>query len=418
MRIIADLHIHSKYSRATSREMNLETLSQWARIKGIDVLGTGDFTHPAYFASIEEKLEPSAPGLFALKGKGEKPVHFMLTSEVSNIYSQDGKTRKVHSLIFAPSLEAAGKINATLSTLGNVSSDGRPIFGFSARDLLKIVLDSDPDALLVPAHAWTPWFSVFGSRSGFDSIEECFGEYSGHIHAIETGLSSNPPMNWRLKALDNITLISNSDAHSPAKLGREANVFDCEPDYYEITDIIKKGDRDRFLFTVEFYPEEGKYHADGHRNCAVLLTPAETRSAGRKCPVCGGELTVGVLSRVEELADRPGGFVPDGAVPARHLVPLQEIIAEALGAGVNTLKVKRDYKRLVTEAGSEFALLLDTSPEDLVKLAGERLAEGIIRVRSGEISITPGFDGEFGKIKIFSRAEKPGPLGARQISLF
>lgn len=420
MRIIADLHIHTKYSRATSREMNLDSLALWARQKGIDLISTGDFTHPAHFASIEEKLEPLGNGLFVLKGKAseDKAPRFMLTTEVSNIYSQGGRTRKIHSLIFAPSLDAAGKINSTLARLGNVQSDGRPIFGFSAQDLLKIVLDASPACMLVPAHAWTPWFSIFGSKSGFDSIEECFGDLSPHIHAIETGLSSNPEMNWRLSALDDITLISNSDAHSPAKLGREANVFACDMDYNEITKVIKEKDRERFLFTVEFYPEEGKYHYDGHRSCGVLLSPAETKKAGERCPVCGGAVTVGVMSRVEELADRPVGFRPEGAVPARHLVPLGEILSETLGRGVNTQTVKREYRRLTDAAGSEFSLLLDMPEEDIRKIAHPRVAEAVTKVRTGELSITPGFDGEFGKVKIFEKAGVVKPQGPSQMGLF
>lgn len=420
MRIIADLHIHSKYSRATSKDMNLDVLAQWARVKGIDLLGTGDFTHPAHFASIEEKLEPAGNGLFVPKKKSSSPKQtgFMLTAEVSNIFSQGGKTRKLHSLIFAPSLDAARKINAAFGAIGNVSSDGRPIFGFSGQDLVKIVMDADPDCMVVPAHAWTPWFSVFGSKSGFDSIEECFGDYSKYIHAIETGLSSNPQMNWRLSALDKITLISNSDAHSPSKLGREANVFDCRLDYFEIMDVIKKKDSARFLYTVEFYPEEGKYHYDGHRACGVLYSPQETKKANGACPVCGSGLTVGVVSRVEELADRIEGFTPPDAIPARHLVPLEEILAEALGCGVNTQKVQKEYRRLTTEAGSEFSLLLDASDDDIKKLASPDAAEAIIKVRKGELSIVPGFDGEFGKIKIFGKAEDIKPTGPVQIGLF
>ncbi|HXI09333.1 MAG TPA: endonuclease Q family protein, partial [Thermodesulfobacteriota bacterium] len=303
MRIIADLHIHSRYSRATSKDMNLDVLAVWAKVKGINLLGTGDFTHPAHFASLEEKLEPTGDGLFVLKEKSNtaNQLHFMLTAEVSNIYTQGGKTRKVHNLLFAPSLEAVKKMNSAFARLGNINSDGRPIFGFSAKDLIKIVLDASPEAMVVPAHAWTPWFSIFGSKSGFDSIEECFGEYSEHIHAIETGLSSDPRMNWRVSALDGITLISNSDAHSPSKLGREANVLDCPMDYGEIMKVIKEKDSGRFLFTVEFYPEEGKYHYDGHRECGVLFSPEETSKAGGCCPVCGKKVTVGVVNRVEEL---------------------------------------------------------------------------------------------------------------------
>lgn len=398
--------------------MTLDTLDLWARIKGIQVLGTGDFTHPAHFSSIVEKLEPAEPGLFTLKVKRKDAPRFMLSAEVSNIYTQDGKTRKIHSLIFAPSIEAAARMNSAFGRLGNISSDGRPIFGFSARDLIKIVLDSDPDSMLVPAHAWTPWFSIFGSRSGFDSIEECFGDSSKYIYAIETGLSSNPPMNWRLSALDRITLISNSDAHSPRKLGREANVFDCAMDYRGITGTIKKKDRESFLFTIEFYPEEGKYHSDGHRNCGVVFTPEETVKAGRVCPVCGSAVTVGVLSRVNELADRPDGFTPPGAIQARHLVPLEEILSEVLSSGTNTAKVQKEYKRVVAGAGSEFNVLLDMGEEDLVKTAGQKTAEAVLKVRRGEISVTPGFDGEFGKIKIFGGPVEVKPAGPRQIGLF
>jgi len=401
MRLIADLHIHSAYSRATSSEMNLSSVARWAGKKGISVVGTGDFTHPAHFASIEKELEPAEPGLFALKGQPDGPAsaRFMLTAEVSNIFTQSGRTRKIHNLIFSPTLEAARKINSALAARGNVSSDGRPIFGFSALELLKIVLDASPDAMLVPAHAWTPWFSIFGSKSGFDSIEECFGEHSKHIHAIETGLSSNPEMNWRCSALDKVALLSNSDAHSPSKLGREANVFDCALDYYAITGAIKNRDTEKFLYTVEFYPEEGKYHSDGHRACGVRLSPAETKKLSGVCPLCAKPLTVGVLSRVEDLADRPEGYALSPAIPGRHLVPLQEIIAEMVGAGVATKKVQKEYERLLSIA-TEFSYLLDMDEAALTDIAGPQLTEAVMKVRSGDISISPGFDGEFGTISI------------------
>ncbi len=419
MRIIADLHIHSRYSRATSKDLSLEVLSHWGKLKGINLLGTGDFTHPLHFASIEEKLKPAGDGLFVLKGKdAENPLHFMLTAEVSNIYTQGGKTRKIHNLIFAPSFGAARKMNSVFARLGNINSDGRPIFGFSSQDLLKIVLDASPDSMLIPAHAWTPWFSIFGSKSGFDSIEECFGDLSKHIYAIETGLSSDPRMNWRLSSLDNITLISNSDAHSPSKLGREANVFDCAMDYYEITRIIREKDNKKFLFTVEFFPEEGKYHYDGHRDCGVLFSPEETVRSGKKCTVCGKEVTVGVMSRVIELADRPEGYVPGGAIPARHLIPLEEILSEVLDSGVNTVKVKKEYKRLVGDSGGEFKILLDMDEKDLFKIAGPRVASAIIKVRNEDVNITPGFDGVFGKINIFGDAEEVIPRGPAQLGLF
>ncbi len=420
--MIADLHIHSRYSRATSRMMNLEGLAQWARIKGIDIISTGDFTHPAHFAAIEEELEPAEDGLFVLRGQGDtsdsRAVRFMLTTEVSNIFTQDGRVRKIHNLIFVPSIEAAARLNAKLAALGNIRSDGRPIFGFSAKDLLGLVLDTSPDAMLVPAHAWTPWFSIFGSRSGFDSIEECFGDLSGHIRAIETGLSSDPAMNWRLSALDDITLISNSDAHSPSKLGREANVFECEPSYRSIMEIIRTKDRERFLFTIEFFPEEGKYHADGHRACGVVMTPKETIDAGGLCPVCGKKLTVGVLSRVEELADRPEGFVPENAIPSKHIVPLLDILSEAMGYGPASKRVQHEYRRITTEGGSEFHVLLDMDEAGLTALAGERVALAVMKVRRGELDLAPGFDGEFGKIKILGRAEETRPTGPAQTSLF
>ncbi|MEK7881177.1 MAG: endonuclease Q family protein [Deltaproteobacteria bacterium] len=399
MRIIADLHVHSNYSRATSKDMTLEGIFPWAKRKGIDIVGTGDFTHPGHFSSIEKKLEPTGKGLFTKKNSNDS-VQFMLTAEVSNIYTQGGKTRKIHNLIFAPTLEAARKINFELARRGNVSSDGRPIFGFPATDLVKIALDADPDAMVIPAHAWTPWFSIFGSKSGFDSIEECFGDLSKHIRAIETGLSSDPDMNQRLSALDNITLISNSDAHSPAKLGREANVFDCEMDYYEIIRVLRERDAKKFLFTIEFFPEEGKYHFDGHRVCKVSSSPQETKKSGGLCRVCGKELTIGVLNRVEALANRPKGFALERAIPSRKLVPLQEIISESLGKGVNTKAVQKEYINITDAGKSEFNVLLDMSEEELKQIAPRKVAEAIMKVRRGEISIAPGFDGEFGKIKI------------------
>lgn len=416
MRIIADLHIHSSYSRATSKNMNLPELERWAKFKGIDLLGTGDFTHPAHFAAIEDTLEETAPGLFTLSAsKAKDPVHFMLTAEVSNIFSQGGKTRKVHSLIFAPSVEAVRKINSALEKMGgNLKSDGRPIFGFSATELLKAVLDASPDAMLVPAHAWTPWFSLFGSKSGFDSVEECFGDYSGHIRAIETGLSSDPAMNSRISALDHITLISNSDAHSPAKIGREANILNSRLDFFEITDILKSKDTTRFTHTIEFFPEEGKYHSDGHRGCGILFAPEETEKAGGKCPVCGKGLTVGVMNRVSQLADRPAQRTAKDSQRFINAIPLAEIIAESYGVGVSSARVQREYLRLVTTAGSEFSLLLDMNEADLAEAAGERIAGAVMKVRRGEIEITPGFDGEFGKIKIFGKAEKVVPTGPQQ----
>ena len=322
MRFIADFHIHSKFSRATSRDMEVETLARWARKKGIALLGTGDFTHPTYFAELRSKLEPSGIGLFRLR-KGDQGIRYILTTEVSNIYTQNEKVRRIHNLIFAPSFEVVEAIRSKLGNLGKLSSDGRPTFSFSAKELAKMILDISPDCLIVPAHAWTPWFSIFGANSGFDSIEECFGEMSPQIRAIETGLSSDPEMNWRLSALDPITLLSNSDAHSPNRLGREANAFDCALDYHEIVGTIRNKDRRKLLFTIEFFPEEGKYHYDGHRQCGVIFSPSQTKANQYLCPKCHKKLTVGVVHRVEELSDRPEGFVPKNAIPSIHLIPLE-----------------------------------------------------------------------------------------------
>jgi uncharacterized protein (TIGR00375 family) len=420
MRFIADFHVHSKYSRATSKDMDVENMARWASLKGVSLLGTGDFTHPFYFAGLKQKLRPLGNGLFTLKKEyqknaSESEVHFMLTTEVSNMFQQGGGSRRIHTMIFAPSFEVVEKINNELSELGKLSSDGRPIFGFSAKELVEIITDISDECLLVPAHAWTPWFSVFGANSGFDSIEECFEEQSKHIFCIETGLSSDPQMNWRLSTLDKISLISNSDAHSPNRIGREANVFDCEMDYKEIIKIIKTKDKEKFLFTIEFFPEEGKYHFDGHRNCGILFSPTESRKNKNICPVCGRRLTVGVMHRVETLADRPEGFVPEGAIPCRHLVPLTEIIAEALNQGVETKGVENEYLKLVSTYGSEFRILLDLPLEELEKSTPPKILEGIKRVREGNINIIPGFDGVYGKIQIFEKKEKEE---TKQLGLF
>ncbi len=418
MRFIADLHIHSRYSRATSRDMELEALAIWGKKKGITLIGTGDFTHPTYFAEIRSKLEPFDEGIYVLK-RGERETKFMLTGEVSNIFSQGGKVRKVHTLILAPNLSAVEGINDKLRGLGKLGSDGRPIFGFPAKELVKIILDISDDCLVVPAHAWTPWFSVFGANSGFDSLEECFEEEVKHIFAIETGLSSDPEMNWRLSMLDNITLISNSDAHSPNRLGREANVFDCPLNYREITQAIRDKDRRKFLFTVEFFPQEGKYHFDGHRNCGVAFSPPQTRANDYLCPVCKRRLTVGVMHRVEEMADRPEGFVPGNSIPSIHLIPLEEIIAESLAVGVGTKAVEAEYERLIKAGGSEFAVLLDMPPEELKRFTTSRVLDGVVWMRQGKLNIVPGHDGVYGKIRIFSREDTgEGEVSQEQMSLF
>jgi len=416
MRFIADFHIHSKFSRATSKEMEVETLARWAKKKGIVLLGTGDFTHPTYFSELRSKLEPSGYGLFRLK-RGEQGIQYILTTEVSNIYTQNGKVRRIHTLIFAPSFEVVETIRSKLGNLGKLSSDGRPIFSFTARELAKMMLDISPDCLIIPAHAWTPWFSIFGANSGFDSIEECFGEVSPYIYAIETGLSSDPEMNWRLSALDSITLLSNSDAHSPNRLGREANVFDCALDYREIAETIRKKDRKRFLFTIEFFPEEGKYHYDGHRQCGMILSPSQTKANQYLCPNCHKKLTIGVMHRVEELADRREGFIPKNAIPSIHLIPLEEIIAEALEVRVGTKAVEAEYERLVERGGSEFRILLDATPDELASFVPPHVLDGIVRMRQGKVSIIPGHDGVYGKINLFSD-RKGGEEVKEQLKLF
>jgi len=420
MRFIADFHVHSKYSRATSKDMDVESMAKWASLKGVSLLGTGDFTHPFYFAELRQKLKPLGNGLFTLKKEYRKntsqaDVYFMLTTEVSNMFQQAGGSRRIHTMIFAPNFKVVEKINNELSELGKLSSDGRPIFGFSAKELVEIITDISDEIFLVPAHAWTPWFSVFGANSGFDSIEECFEEQSKHISCIETGLSSDPQMNWRLSSLDKISLISNSDAHSPNRIGREANVFDCEMNYKEIIEAIKTKDKEKFPFTVEFFPEEGKYHFDGHRNCGILFSPAESRKNKNICPVCGRKLTIGVMHRVEALADRSEGFVPENAIPCKHLIPLVEIIAEALNQGVDTKGVDNEYLRLVSTYGSEFRILLDLPLEELEKSTPPKILEGIKRVREGNLQITPGHDGVYGKIQIFAEKEKEE---TKQLGLF
>ena len=415
MKFIADFHLHSKYSRATSRDMDLEHLNDWARIKGIKILGTGDFTHPEWFKNLKEKLEPAEEGLFKLKNLNSE-IRFILTTEISCVYSKKGKVRKIHIIVFAPSFDVVEKINTQLAWVGNLKSDGRPILGMDAKELTKIVLNSSDDCLVIPAHAWTPWFGIFGSKSGFDSIDECFEEYSKYIYSLETGLSSDPAMNWRLSSLDKITLISCSDAHSPQKIGREANVFDTEINYKEIIEAIRTKNLQKFLYTIEFYPEEGKYHYDGHRNCGIRLSPKETKKYNGICPVCGKPLTVGVLNRVEELADREEGFKPEGAIPFKSLVPLEEIIADVLNLNKGSKEVVKEYKNLIKKFNTEFDILLNTPEEELKKATLPEIVEGIIRVREGKVIKEPGYDGVYGKIRIFSEGEEKS--FSKQTTLF
>lgn len=418
MKFIVDFHLHSKFSRATSKNMDLEHLDKWAKIKGIKVLGTADFTHPEWLKNLKERLEPAEPGLFKLSTRPGliDGTRFILTTEISCVYSKGGRVRKIHIIVFAPSFEVVEKINVHLSWIGNLKADGRPILGMDAKELVKTVLGISEGCLIVPAHAWTPWFSIFGSRSGFDSIEECFEEYSKYIYALETGLSSNPKMNWRLSALDKITLISCSDAHSAQKMGREANVFDTELNYRAIVEAIKSKNPQKFLYTIEFFPEEGKYHYDGHRNCQISLSPQESKKYNNICPVCGRPLTIGVLNRVEELADRPRNFKPEMAIPFKSLIPLNEIIAEGLGTNPGTKQGEIEYKNLIKKFDSEFKVLLEVPRQDLETATSPKIAEGIIRVREGKVYITPGFDGVYGKIRIFSEGEQK--VLSRQGTLF
>lgn len=416
MKFVADFHIHSKYSRATSRDMNLEVLDQWAKIKGINVLSCGDFTHPQWFKELKENLFESEPGLYKLKKIKSASTRFILTVEISCIYSKKGKVRKVHVLIFAPSFEVAEKINKQLGWRGNLRADGRPILGLDAKELTKIVLNISEQCLIVPAHIMTPWFGLFGSKSGFDYIEECFEEYSKYIYALETGLSADPPMLWRISDCREKTLLSNSDSHSPRKIGREANVFDTEISYSAIIKAIKRKNPKDFLYTIEFFPEEGKYHYDGHRLCGVSLNPLDSKKSGNICPACGKLLTIGVLNRVEQLADKPENFEPENAIPFKRLVPLEEIIAEALGVLSSSKQVEKEYKKMIEEFGSEFFVLTDIPLSDLSKNSLPEIVEGIKRVRENKIFIEPGYDGVYGKVRIFEEEKKNN--FSKQKSLF
>ncbi|MFH1478796.1 MAG: endonuclease Q family protein [Candidatus Omnitrophota bacterium] len=410
MKFAADLHIHSKYSRATSPQMEIKTLSEYAKLKGISLLGTGDFTHHLWLEELKSTLKDSGNGLFEYNG-----INFMLTGELSSVYSKNGKTRKIHNVIFVPSFDIADKVNNKLSNIGNIAYDGRPILGLDAKDLAEILFGISKDICLVPAHIWTPHFSLFGSKSGFDIIEECFEEYSKDIYALETGLSSDPAMNWRLSKLDRFSLISNSDSHSPKKIGREANVFDADMSYNSIMDTLKKKDKNRFLYTVEFFPEEGKYHYDGHRNCNVRFSPLETKKNNKACPVCGKEVIIGVMNRVEELADRPEGFEPKDRIPFKKMIPLGEIIADVLDVGESSKKVESAYNSIIPSVGTEFEVLFEMKDSQLLKKIPQKIAKAIINVRKGNVNILPGFDGEYGKIEVLN---EKAAYKEEQMSLF
>ncbi|MDD5135710.1 MAG: endonuclease Q family protein [Candidatus Omnitrophica bacterium] len=401
MPFIADLHIHSKYSRATAKDMDLAALAKWAKIKGIGMLGTGDFTHPVWFSELKSKLQKAdSPGVYRYDN-----IDFILSVEVSNIYFKAGRTRKVHNIIFAPSFEAAEEVSSALSEYGELSSDGRPMLSVECDKMVRLLTRIDPGIFLIPGHVWTPHFSIFGSNSGFDSPEECFEDQTGKIFSIETGLSSDPGMNWRWSKLDRFCLTSHSDAHSPSKIGREANVFKERIGYKDLVEILKNKDRERFLYTIEFFPEEGKYHWDGHRNCKTRLSPQEALRVNNICPVCGKKVTIGVMHRLEGLADRSEGYVDKTSPSFKRVVPLAEVIGEAFDVGADSMKVEREYARLIKNFGTEFHILLEMDAGELKENFPERIAQGILNVRNGNIEIMPGYDGEYGKVKIFKEGE-------------
>lgn len=451
MQQIADLHIHSKYSRACSPQLTLPNIDKTCRVKGVDIIATGDFTFPEWFSDIKNELEeiktppsppaqdrgkfspsqgeggdysPSLPrrgrgggsGLYKLKSAKDDKIKFLLSTELALIYKKGDKCRRIHLVVHAPNIKAVEELNKFLDKKYNIRSDGRPILGMGAEDLMKLCLSINPKYLIYPAHIWTPWFAVFGSKSGFDSLEECFGKYTENIHAYETGLSSDPEMNWRLSALDKLTLLSNSDAHSLPNIGREANVFDLdEVSYGEIYNAIKSKDAKKIKYTIEFYPEEGMYHFDGHRECGVRFTPAETKKNKGVCPKCKKPLTIGVMNRVEELADRPAGFKPKSAPGFKKLVELDKIIAEALNIkSRNSKAVQAEYSNLIKQLGSELDILINIDLAEIKKAALPEITEGIKRAREGKLIIEPGFDGEYGTVKIFKDDEKK----SRQKSLF
>jgi uncharacterized protein (TIGR00375 family) len=399
---VADLHLHSSYAYATSKALTLENLAAWAQLKGIDLLATADFTHPVWFEELRQKLTPESDGLYSFQG-----TNFVLGTEVSCVFSQGGRSRRVHVLIFAPGLDTVARLNEKLSHHGKLEPDGRPTLGLSARDLTALTLDIDPQCLIIPAHVWTPWYGMYGSKSGFNRLEECFLDMAPHVHAIETGLSSDPAMNWSVAELMNRTIVSFSDAHSLPKLARELTVFDGDVGYSELVGCLLEN---RVAYTVEFYPEEGKYHFDGHRKCGVRLSPDETARQGERCPVCGRPLTLGVWHRTKTLSGKvesavardSDGFIRsrDGRPPFVRLIPLQEIISEVRGNTVGSQRVQREYHRIVGDLGSELRALLLADAQALVDCAGEDIARGVIQSRMGEVVVEPGYDGVFGKVTL------------------
>ncbi|MCM8817964.1 MAG: endonuclease Q family protein [Candidatus Omnitrophica bacterium] len=390
---IADFHIHSKFSRATSKDMELDGLVKWAKYKGINLLGTGDITHFYWFHELKRNLkETERFGIYEYGG-----IDFILTGEVCNIFEYRGITKRIHNIIFISNVEKVEKFNRDIEKYGDLNADGRPMLQLSAKELVKILKDIDEFSFVVPAHIWTPHFSLFGSNSGFDEIEDCFEELTDEIFALETGLSSDPEMNWRLSKLDRFSLISNSDAHSPSKIGREANIFFDKFDFKQLIDILKSKN---FKMTVEYFPEEGKYHYDGHRNCNVCFSPQETRKNNFICPICGRKVTVGVMHRVEELADRKPNEKPKKYVPFKKIVPLDQIISSVINKEISSQIVQKTYFEIINKVGSEFYILLDASEKEIEEQIDIKICEGIKKVRKGQVNIKPGYDGEFGKVEI------------------
>ena len=411
MRIVADLHIHSRFSRATSQSMNISEISRFAKIKGLKLVGTGDFTHPKWFSELANELtEDSNNSLYCSKINPESPIRYMITAEVCTIYPIDDKSKKVHHVIFTPSLETAAQISDRLEKYGNLAADGRPILDMTSPQLVEEVMEVSDQNEVVPAHVWTPWFSLFGAFSGFDTIEDCYQDMTRHIHALETGLSSDPPMNWRLSALDRFTLISNSDCHShwPWRIGREANVLELKQlSYMEVVDTIRKKDPERFKYTIETNPAYGKYHWTGHRNCNISLPPQEAEKYGNRCPVCGRKLTRGVDQRIEELADRPADYVPENPIGYKRLLPLSEIITAVLGVSYQgAKKVWSIYTPLVNKFGDEYTVLIEASKEEMSKVVNSRIAEAIIRVREEKAKVIPGYDGVYGQLALFDKEQE------------
>jgi len=392
---IADLHIHSRFSRATSSKINLENLSKWAKIKGINLLATGDVLHPLWLSELEKNLKEKDVGIYEHNG-----VDFILETEISTIYKDRGKLRKIHIVFLFPDFISVKKYAAFLSKKWNLSADGRPIVGLPVRVLFKKAMDIDERIVIIPAHIWTPWFSIFGSNSGYDSLEECCGNDKYLIDALETGLSSDPPMNWMVSELDDFALVSNSDAHSLENLGREVNVFSKRLNIVELKKVLREKNIDTFLYTIEFFPEEGKYHFDGHRNCNVSMSPEESIRNRNICPICGKKITLGVLHRVYELADRKYGEKPQKFIPYKRLIPLKEIISDVLKKGKNTKTVDKVYRELINHFNDEFSVLLTAKRKDLVEVAGQEIATAICNVRDEKVKVEPGYDGVYGKISV------------------